>query len=197
MLKIRVDFSSLVRKGLKSNTDDFMIALINGYQGSGKSYYGIYKLEREFKGRVVYTNIHSYHSSSLEVRYFDKLEEIYDNHDIGAVFLIDELSKKFVKDSKIDLRFYSWLQQSRKHKRYVFLITQEYIQVPNWLRGIAILSYTTRKIPLTSFLITTLGAPVLDSDTYEWGIQEQALLFYKRNKCIAELYDTNELINAL
>lgn len=197
MLKIRVDFESFFHKGIKNQKDDFMIALINGYQGSGKSYYAIYKLEREFKGRVIYTNIHSYKSDHLDVRYFTKLDEIYNNHEIGAIFVIDELSKKFTKDSKIDLAFYSWLQQSRKHKRYVFMITQEYLQVPNWLRGIAILSYTTKKVPLTPFLITTLGTPVLDSDTYEWGLQEQALLIYKRNKRIACLYDTYELINTL
>lgn len=197
MLKIRVDLESFFHKGIKNQADDFMIALINGYQGSGKSYYSIYKLEKEFKGRVVYTNIKSYHSSNLEVRYFTRLEDIYNNHDIGAIFVIDELSKKFIKDSKIDLRFYSWLQQSRKHKRYVFMITQEYLQVPNWLRGIAIMSYTTKKVPLTPILITTLGTPILDPNTFEWGLEEHALLFYKRNKKIACLYDTNELINEL
>lgn len=196
MLKIKVDFKSFFRRGIKNQSDDFEISLINGFQGSGKSYFGIYKLEKEFKGKVVYTNIKSYKSDNLEVHYFTNLCEIYDNHVIGAVFLIDELSKKYVKDSKIDLQFYSWLQQSRKHRRHVFLITQEYLQVPNWLRGIAIQAYTTKKIPLTPFLITTLGTPVLD-ENFEWGLQEHELLFYKRNKYIASLYDTNELINQL
>lgn len=197
MLKIKIDFKSFIRKGIKNNVDDFMIALINGYMGSGKSYYGIYKLENEFKGWRVYTNIQSYNSENLDVIHFTSIEELYNNHDKHCVFLIDELSKRYTKDSKIDKPFYSWLQQSRKHQRYVFIITQEYLQVPNWLRGIANLSYTTKKIPLTSIMITTLGTPVLDPDTCEWVIQEQALRIYKRNKFIANLYDTNELINSL
>lgn len=197
MLKIKVDFKSFFKKGIKNIKDDFEIALINGFQGSGKTYYGIYKLENEFKGRVVYTNIQSYKSDQLQVVHFSELSEIYDNHEIGAVFLIDELSKKYVKDSKIDLRFYSWLQQSRKHKRHVFLITQEYLQVPNWLRGVAAISYTTKPIPLTPFLITVLGTPVLDPDTCEWGINEQSIIIYKRTKYISNKYDTFELINSL
>ncbi len=197
MLKISVDVSSMFQKGIKNTKDDFLVALINGYQGSGKSYYGIYNLERNFKGRVVYTNIMSYKSESLEVRYFKKLSDIYDNHDIGVVFLIDELSKKFTKDSKIDKAFYSWLQQSRKHRRYVYMITQEYLQVPNWLRGVANLSYTTRKIPLTPIMITSLGKPILSEDTKEWVLEELSIIIYKRTKYIGSLYDTYELINTL
>ena len=60
------------------------------------------------------------------------------------------LSKKYTKDSHIDKAFYSWLQQSRKHNRQVYLITQEYLQVPQWLRGVANLVYTTKKISYTS-----------------------------------------------
>ena len=55
MLKISIDLPSLFQKGITNTKDDFLVALINGYQGSGKSYYGIYNLERNFKGRVVYT----------------------------------------------------------------------------------------------------------------------------------------------
>ena len=154
-------------------------------------------MEREFKGRVIYTNVLSYHSDNNTIKYFTNIEDIYNNHEKDAIFLIDELSKKYVKDSRIDRQFYSWLQQSRKHRRYVFLITQEYLQVPYWLRGIANLSYTTRKMPFLPFMITSLGTPVLDPETCEWGISEQAIIIYKRNKTIASKYDTFELINEL
>lgn len=197
MLKISIDFQSFFKKGIKNQKDDFLIALINGYQGSGKSYYAIYNVETNFKNRIIYTNIKSYWSGVHEVRYFTNLSEIYDNHDLNAIFIIDELSKKFTKDSKIDKPFYSWLQQSRKHQRYVYLITQEYLQVPNWLRGVANLSYTTRKIPLTPLMITTLGKPVLDKDTCEWTVEELALKIYKRTKIIGSHYDTYEVINEL
>lgn len=197
MLKIKVDYGSFFKTGIKNEKDNFMIALITGYQGSGKSYYGIYNIEVNFKNKVIYTNIHSFKSSNHEVRYFTKLSEVYDNHEMYCIFLIDELSKKFTKDSKIDKSFYSWLQQSRKHHRYVYLITQEYIQVPQWLRGVANLVYTTRKIPLTSIMLTSLGRPVLDTETYEWSLEELAIRIYKRTKDISSRYDTYELINEL
>lgn len=197
MLKIKIDVPSFFHKGIKNVKDDFLIALINGYQGTGKSYYAIYNVETNFRNRIIYTNIKSYWSDRHEVRYFEKLEEIYNNHEEYCIFIIDELSKKFTKDSKIDKQFYSWLQQSRKHHRYVYLITQEYLQVPNWLRGVANLSYTTRKVPLTPIMITTLGRPYLDKETCEWGLEELVLKIYKRTKIIANHYDTYELINTL
>lgn len=198
MLKVKIDFKSMFKKGIKNIKDDFIVALINGSQGSGKSYYAIYQAECIFKKPItIYTNIKSYKSLKNKVVFFTNIEELYNNHDTYCMFIIDELSKKYTKDSRIDKYFYSWLQQSRKHHRYVYLITQEYMQVPNWLRGVASLSYTTKKIPLTPFMITTLGVPTLNKDTYEWGLQELSILIYKRNKYIANLYDTYELINEL
>lgn len=197
MLKVKIDFKSFFQRGVKNIDNEFMIALITGYQGSGKTFYSIKKME-DMKGiRTIYTNVGTYRSRKHEVHYFTNISELYDNHEKDAIFLIDELSKKYTKDSHIDKAFYSWLQQSRKHNRQVYLITQEYLQVPQWLRGVANYVYTTRKIPILPVCCTTLGIPVLDNDTKEWGVQELALYFYKRTKKIANLYDTYELINEL
>lgn len=195
MLKIKIDFRSLFQRGIKSVADDFGIFLITGYQGSGKTWYAIYLMEKE-KNKTIYTNIQSYTSTRNEVKYFKTIEEIIDNTDDNCIFLIDEVSKRYTKDSKQDLKFYSWLQQSRKHQRYVYLITQEYIQVPTWLRGIANKVYTTSKVPFLPLFQTSLGIPILN-DNYEWDIQTLAVIFYKRTKRISDLYDTFESINTL
>ena len=179
MLKIKIDFLSLFQRGIKSVADDFGIFLITGYQGSGKTWYAIYLMEKE-KNKTIYTNIQSYTSTRNEVKYFKTIEEIIDNTDDNCIFLIDEVSKRYTKDSKQDLKFYSWLQQSRKHKRYVYLITQEYIQVPTWLRGIANKVYTTSKVPFLPLFQTSLGIPILN-DNYEWDIQTLAVIFSKNN----------------
>lgn len=100
----------------------------------------------------------------------------------------------FPKDCKIDKQFYEYLQHSRKTNRYVYLIFQEYYMVPNWIRGVATHVYTTRKVPLLNVCLTTYGIPILDAETKEWGIQELMILIYKRNKSIAKLYDTNEIL---
>lgn len=206
MLKIKVDFDTLLKEGIKNSKDDFIICLITGYQGSGKSYYAIYNVERSFTDRTIITNIKSYRSGGRgkdfvggnhSIEYFTKISELYNNHDIGRIFIIDEFSKKYTKDSKIDKDLYSWLQQSRKHKRYVFIITQEYTQVPTWIRGIATLVYSTYKVPLTPFMYTILGKPYLDTDTCEWALNELSIQIYKRNKVYGSLYDTYELINEL
>lgn len=195
MLKIKIDFKSLFQKGIKSVQDNFGIYLITGYQGSGKTWYAIYLMEKE-NNKKIYTNIKSYHSTRNDVHYFEKIEDIEKNVEDNCIFLIDEVSKRYTKDSKQDLVFYSWLQQSRKHKRYVYLITQEYIQVPTWLRGIANQVYTTSKVPLLPLFKTSLGVPFLN-ENYEWDINTFAIIFYKRTKKISNLYDTFESINTL
>ena len=88
------------------------------------------------------------------------------------------------------------MQQSRKHRRYVYLITQEYLQVPTWLRGIANQVYTTRKFCFNLF-ITSLGYPVLNEDNKEWETSNFLYIIYKRTKQIANYYDTFEFINEL
>ena len=196
MLKIKIDYKTFIQRGTQKINDNFGIFLITGYQGSGKTWYSIYLMEKE-KNKKIYTNIKSYHSPRNDVHYFEKIEDIVSNVEDNCIFLVDEVSKRYTKDTKQDLQFYSWLQQSRKHKRYVYLITQEYIQVPMWLRGIANRVYTTSKVPFLPIFKTSLGVPVLTTDTYEWGIDTFAVVFYKRTKAISSLYDTFESINNL
>lgn len=197
MLKIKIDYKSFLQRGIKSVDDDFFIRLITGYQGSGKTYLNIKLLhEEENDNRLIRTNIKSYKDTNKNIEYFDNIEDILDDTDDCITYAIDELSKKYTKDSKQDLKFYSWLQQSRKHKRHVYLITQEYLQVPMWLRGIANTIYTTSKVPVLPIYKTSLGYPVLN-ENFEWSIDEFSVIYYKRTKSIASLYDTFESINKL
>ena len=196
-MKIKVDFKSFVKKGVKSVDDDFFIRLITGYQGSGKTFLAIkcaHELEK--KDRTIRTNIKTYIDNSKKIEYFDTINDIINDTDDNITYIIDELSKKYTKDSKQDLAFYTWLLQSRKHQRHVYLITQEYIQVPTWLRGIATMVYITDKVPFLPIYRTTLGLPTLTED-YEWSINELLVWYYKRTKDISNLYDTFESINSL
>lgn len=196
MLNYKVDWNSLFKKGIPTIDDNFGIYLITGYQGSGKTYYAIYTMERTFKNRKIYTNIKTYKSDLNQIIYFDKIEDIENNIEDNCIFLIDELSKKYSKNSPQDMCFYSWLQQSRKHKRYVYMITQEYIQVPTWLRGVANLVYTTQKVKFLPLFKTTLGVPYLNEDC-EWETNTIATIIYKRNLDVSLKYDTFESINRL
>lgn len=196
-MKIKIDFKSFFQKGVPSVDDDFFIRLITGYQGSGKTFLAV-KLahEQENNKRIIKTNIKSYCDSAKRIVYFDSIDDIIDDTDDNITYIIDELSKKYTKDSRQDLRFYSWLQQSRKHKRHVYLITQEYIQVPMWLRGIATQVYTTSKVRLLPIYKSILGYPILN-ENYEWALDEVFTYYYKRTKSISRLYDTFESINTL
>lgn len=287
MLQMKIDFKSFVEPSSMPINDNFFVGLITGLQGSGKSSFAIYNCERNFKNKIIITNIQSYKSQNNYVIHFKNLNELYkieellfkyENNKIilndeiydivlkskneyvsygklleitsasclklhneleeiqtnetgfsktklaseteqtgfdmegkgkgkggrsslsldlsNVVYIVDELSKRFTKNSPQDLLFYSWLQQSRKHHRFVYLITQEYIQVPNWLRGVANQVYTTKKL-FKDICRTSLGYPILDKETFEWSIDEYAFIIYKRSKKITDLYNTYEFVNEL
>ena len=171
-------------------------SIICGFQGSGKNYFGTFMLFNEFQDYKIKTNIHSLQFKHVE--YFTKLDNILDDTEEGVVYLIDEISKKYNKQSKTDDRFYSWLQQSRKRKRRVYLITQEIKEVPMWLRRPIKFIYFNHHIFKDFFLTLKCDAQngVLD-ETLEWNYPVLNKFIYKRNKRIANLYDTFEPIPEL
>lgn len=192
-----IDFRTFLSKGVKKINDDFGVYLITGYQGSGKTYLSIYLLHKLPQEKTIYTNIKSLHINNRKIEYFDKIDDIVDNIEEERIFLIDEISKKYTKDAKQDKNFYSWLQQSRKRKRIVFLITQEYLQVPIWLRGVCRFVYTTSKVPALPLFVTSKGYAYLDNETMEWKVQPTLKYIYKRTKKIASTYDTMEPVSTL
>ena len=192
ILNTKIDTKSFFRKGVKPLNEEFGVFLVCGYMGSGKTYQTIYEVENNFTSRKVKTNILSYHSNKHEIEGCGIIREMVQDYSSHKIFIIDEMNKIFPKDSKIDKDFYNWLQHSRKCSRYVFMIYQEYINVPTWLRGVANRVYTTRKYPF-GILKTDLGIPYLD-DQKEWQVDTISSKIYKRNKCITDLYDTLEVI---
>lgn len=192
----KIDFSSLFKKGITPIKEDFGIFLICGYQGSGKGYYATYNLIRNHQNKNCKTNVKTLKTDTNKIEYFTKIEDIYHDTDNNYVYIIDELSKKFPKNAPLDREFYSWLQQSRKKSRYVYLITQEYINVPQWLRGVANMVYVTSKIKFFPLFITYLGKPILD-ENMEWTIEIKDAIIYKRTLDVASSYDTLEGIEQL
>lgn len=191
------DFNSFFKASPKLINDNFGVSFITGYQGSGKTYFAIYILFKYIEpNRIIYTNIKSLHIPNRNIIYFEKIDDIVFNVEMDRVFVIDEISKKFTKDCKQDKLFYSWLQQSRKRRRTTILITQEYLQIPVWLRGIARYVYTTSKISFFPIFKTYKGFAVLNDDK-EWTVEPQEIFIYKRNKLITNLYDTMEPIQTL
>ena len=193
-----IDVKSMFHVKPKQINDNFGVSFVTGYQGSGKTYFAVYILYKYIEpNRTIYTNIKSLKIPKRNIIYFEKIDDIVDNIEMDRVFVIDEISKKFTKDCKQDKLFYSWLQQSRKRRRTTILITQEYIQIPTWLRGIARYVYTTSKIKLLPLFITYKGYAYLSEDTKEWEVQPEETYIYKRNKYICNFYDTMEPINVL
>lgn len=197
ILNINIDIKSMFKKRPKDIKDNFGISLITGYQGSGKSYLSIYITYKYLESnRKIYTNIKSLKIPNRDIVYFEKIDDIVANIEMDRIFIIDEISKKYTKECKQDKLFYSWLQQSRKRRRTVLLITQEYLQVPIWLRGVARFVYTTTKLPILPIFVTYKGFAVLNDDK-EWSIEPEETYIYKRNNYICDFYDTMEPINTL
>ncbi|MBP3635819.1 MAG: hypothetical protein J6D28_05230 [Bacilli bacterium] len=198
ILNTIIDVKSMFKLKLNQINDNFGVSFITGYQGSGKTYFAVYILVKYIEpSRKIYTNIRSLKIPGRDIEYFEKIDDIVNNIEMDRVFVIDEISKKYTKESKQDRAFYSWLQQSRKRRRTTLLITQEYIQIPFWLRGIARYVYSTTKLKCLPLFKTYQGYAMLSEDTKEWVVEPEKTYIYKRNKSIGKLYDTMEPINTL
>lgn len=200
MLKIPLtntylDVKSFLRKKTQPIDERNGVYCISGVQGSGKTYYAVQMalaLQNDYK---IWTNIHSL---KLKHQDFDKIEEARNNFDKKTLFIIDEISSKYTKESRTDKEFYRWLQQTRKRKSIVILITQEWREVPMWLRRPIKVQITTQRAILSS--ITGIFKTIygdgenlrFDKDEGEYLCPTLKVVYHKRNQSIAKLYDTFE-----
>lgn len=200
-----IRFSTFFKKGLPKIDDRFGIYFVTGRQGSGKNYYATMLLLQQDKRlcNKVYTNVHSLKIPGYNIKYFDKLSDLYYNTEEYCIFLIDEISRKYDKNSKTDTQFYAWLNQSRKRKRIVILITQEWRELPMWIRRPAKYMISTKKTRLLNVFgiyTSVIGDAenlTFNKDEGEYECPPIMKIVYKRNKSIANLYDTFEAVNDL
>lgn len=200
ILKNRIYLDTFVKPGIKDFKDEWGVYFITGYQGSGKNYFATFMLTKFDNSMKIYTNVKSLHIPKKNIVYFEKITDIVGNIEENCIFLIDEVSKKYTKQSGTDNTFYGWLQQSRKRKRVCILITQEWKEVPMWLRRPARYMFHTHQLFNLPIYITTKGDAInqtFNTDTLEWECPIIERYIYKRNKKTAQLYDTLEPIQQL
>ena len=197
---------TFIHKKVKYIDDSFGVYLINGKQGSNKTYFGVYLTTIQNLKRVNYikTNIHSLNIPNVKIKYFTKLNEIYFDTDKNCIYIIDELSRKFKKTSPCDNDFYAWLNQCRKRNRIAILITQEYRELPMWLRRPCKFCISSSRIPIFTDLFSIYKATIgdgynltYDKDENEYISPTIMNIVYKRNQIIGNMYDTFEPINDL
>lgn len=203
---VSINFKSLKYKKAKVIDDRFGVYLITGKQGANKTYYSVQLTYNQDRTKVNYikTNIHSLKIPGYEIRYFTKINEIYFDTDINCIYIIDEVSRKWKKNSPCDTDFYAWLNQCRKRNRVCILITQEYKELPMWLRRPAKYMLNSYSLPfLTKFFnIYALNVGdgynlIYDKNESEYLCPNLKTILYKRNQFICDMYDTFEPINDL
>lgn len=200
----KFDIKSFFKKGLPPLDDRFAVWVFHGRQGTGKNYVAIYELLKQSPDVVkkVKTNIKSLRVPGYKIEYFDKVHEIYRDTEEYVIYIIDEVSRKYDKNSRTDMQFYAWLNQSRKRHRIVMLVTQEWKELPMWLRRPVKFTFSTQPFgpKFLHLFCTSLGDAenmFLDKDTLEWECPIIHKFVYKRNMFIANMYDTFEAINDL
>lgn len=205
IFKYNIRFNTFFKKGLEKVDDRFGVYFITGIQGSGKTYYAVDLLiqQNPLLLNKVYTNLHSLNIPGYNIEYFKKIEEIYINTEEYCIFLIDEVSRKYDRNSRTDTQFYAWLNQSRKMKRIVILVTQEWRELPMWIRRPAKFMISTKKTRLLyklGFYTSVVGDAenmIFNKEEGEYECPPIQYIIYKRNKLIASYYDTFEAVNIL
>lgn len=201
--KVEIKTKTFLQKGINTKEGPWCNIMISGFQGSGKTYLAVMLLKdyvKKMRFNTIKTNIHSLKIKGQLIEYFDKLEEVWDDYEANSIYIIDEISKRYTKNSPQEKKFFSWLQQSRKRGRIVILITQEWKEVPMWLRRPIRYIYSTRKLPFTSLFITRKGDALnmeCNPNTLEWECPTLYTIIYKRTKDVASCYDTFEPVPIL
>lgn len=136
----------------------------------------------------------------VPIEYFSQISDIYYDDDDYCMYIIDEISRKYSKNDKCDVQFYAWLNQCRKTHRMCILITQEYKELPMWLRRpikYQLSTQPTRLLGRFGIFTTYVGDgenPILNPETLEWECPIISKIISKRNMKIANLYDTFETV---
>lgn len=192
--KIYIDFISLFRKGIKVQDSIYGVYCFTGFQGSGKTMNAVDFLARNAMGarKKIYTNIDSLKLKHDYINCVDDLNPAWRD----CFVVIDEVHKAYPKNAKTDTKFYSFLQESRKHHRVVIIITQEWKEVPMWLRRPCKLIVGNHRL-----VRNILCEEIQDARTMRWSEEENDYVcdtiqknIKKWNKTIASLYDTEETI---
>lgn len=205
IFKYDIRLNTVFKKGLPRIDDRFGVYFITGRQGSGKTYYSIMLLQQQNPKKInkVYTNLKTLKIPGMNIEYFENIKDLYFNTEEHCIFLIDEISRKYDRNSRTDTQFYAWLNQSRKMKRIVILITQEWRELPMWIRRPAKYMISTKKTLLLNrfgFFTSVVGDAenmVFNKEEGEYECPPIKYIIYRRNKKVADLYDTFEAINTL
>lgn len=206
ILKYDFKIDTFFKKRCITFEDAFGIYLITGKQGTNKSWYAVFLTNNQDKKNTNYikTNIKSLKIPNCKIEYFTKIDEIIYDTDERVIYIIDEVSRKWKKDSPCDKQFYAWLNQSRKRKRIVIMITQEYLELPLWIRRPCRFMLTNKRIPLLTDLLGLYQCVVGDGYNLVYnkdeGIYECPTILriiYKRTLEIGQMYDTFEPIGDL
>lgn len=205
IFKYDIKTETFFKRGLPKIDDRFGVYYVTGKQGSGKSYFAVLLLLFQSKDKInkVYTNLHTLNVPGYDIHYFDRITDLYYNVDDYCIFLIDEVSRKYDRNSRTDTQFYAWLNQSRKRKRIVILITQEWRELPMWIRRPAKYVITTKKTRVLNWLgfyTSVVGDGenlIFDKDEGEYNCPPIKYVIYRRTKQIASYYDTFEAVNEL
>lgn len=205
IFKYDIRFNTFFKKGLPKIDDRFGVYFVTGRQGSGKNYYSIMLLLQQNPKLInkVVTNVHSLNIKGYDIEYFNKITDLYSDTRDRNIYLIDEVSKKYDRNSRTDTQFYAWLNQSRKRHRIVIMITQEWRELPMWIRRPAKFMISTKRTPLLNrfgFFTSVVGDAenmIFNKDEGEYECPPLVNIIYRRNKRIADMYDTFEPINEL
>lgn len=203
LFNISIRTETFLLPKLKQIKDFFGVYFICGKQGSGKNYFAIQLCFMLFNKNItkIKTNIKSLKIPGYKIEYFDRIEEVYYDNELNVIYIIDEVSRKYDVLSKTDKQLFAFLNQCRKHFRVCIMITQEWKELPMWLRRPCRFCFTPMRTILSFLGIykTLVGDGynvILDEDKQSICPIIQKI-FYKRNKIYASYYDTFESINSL
>lgn len=213
VVKLSIDFKSLLRKGFKKRDNEYGLFAYCGKQGTGKTYSSVrFCINRKLATNcTIYTNVKSFtmFSDTIFITDINDLIDrvINDTQDLkvdespNILIFFDEIFTVLERNSNINKKILSFISQLRKRKICFVTTAQEWLEINITFRRYVRFQVdcTAVRTPLssTAFFINRVN----DGEQLHWdNLQNEYIAprictnLFKGNLSIVEAYDTFETV---
>lgn len=200
--KIRIKFSSFIKKGIRLQKGVFGVYCYVGKQGSSKTMSVVkFLYDHSRHNEKIYCNLKSIDENEIPYTYINGLDELLNlrsEHD--CIIFFDEIFTEITKHQRIGKDVMDFLSQMRKRRIILLTTCQEWRLLPLDFRLYVRYQVNCSMTSIPFFHAVSIRR-IIDGDNIKWSDEEQDFVgelvettIWHCEKYIADLYDTYEQI---
>lgn len=205
--KIRIRFTTFLKKGFKAPSESFGCYCFTGKQGSGKTYSVCSFIDSiRSKDQKVITNVKSYAERNKFCIYEPNLYDIIDKfndgtYDCNYIIFYDEIFS-LIEKGKLPKKIRNFISQLRKRKLYLVSTAQEWLEINVTFRRYVRFQIDCKCLSYWFLPFSICVNEINDGYQIKWSNLDNEYVaprikttIKKCNKYIGDSYDTYETID--